>query len=71
MKDNLLFVNARGLQVLYNACMIALLWVTRGWRAGHWYFDACTITTPPNPRVHWTLRPLAWLKNLFTWGARQ
>lgn len=34
MKDNLLFVNARGFQVLYNACMIALLWVTRGWRAG-------------------------------------
>ena len=71
MKDNLLFVNAHGLKILYNACMIALLWVTRGWRDGHWYFDAVTITAPPNPRVHWTLRPLVWLKNLFDRGARQ
>lgn len=32
MKDNLLYVNARGLQLVYNAFMIAILWITRGWQ---------------------------------------
>ena len=52
MKDDLLYVDARGLQVLYNACVIALLWLTRGWRSGHWYFDAVTFTTPSNKVLH-------------------
>ena len=48
MKDNLLFVNARGLQIIYNLVVIALLFVTRGWRSGHWYFDAVSMFEPSN-----------------------
>jgi hypothetical protein len=34
-----LYVNARGLQVVYNGIKIIWWWLTRKNHNGHWYFD--------------------------------
>lgn len=44
--DPILYENAKGLQIIYNVFEILLLWITRRWRSGHWYFDADSFTEP-------------------------
>ena len=38
--DGRLFVNAKGLKLVYNLFAVIWLWMTRKNRKGHWYFDA-------------------------------